>query len=69
MLQSLEVPLSDFTRVEPELARDRLAELRLVFDGTPAGEILVDDLGISRLGPAFWDGRIEPDTGVSATPR
>jgi len=69
VLLSLEVPLADFTALEPDLELAGLAELRLVFDGSPGGEIVVDDVGLSRLGGGFWDRRIDPATGLSATPR
>ena len=58
VLQGFEIPLSDFLEIEPELDPTHLIAVRLVFDRAPAGEILLDDVGFSRLGAGFWGARV-----------
>jgi dienelactone hydrolase len=59
VLQGFDIPLEDFLEVEPDLDPTHLAAVRLVFDQAPAGEILLDDVGFSRLGAGFWSARVE----------
>jgi len=62
VLQSFRVPLSDFTAETPELDPTRLREVRLVFDRTEAGTVVVDDVGFSWMEPAFLRARVDaPD--------
>ncbi|HEX9885721.1 MAG TPA: hypothetical protein VGA70_04495 [Longimicrobiales bacterium] len=57
VLQSYTIALSDFTDVAPGLDLGRLSVVRLVFDRVHAGEVVLDDIGFSRLGPGFWADR------------
>jgi len=58
VLQGYEIPLSDFLEQEPDLDPTRLRAISLVFDQVPAGEVLVDDLGLSKLGDGWWESRL-----------
>jgi len=65
VLQSYSIPLADFSRgtgVDPTSVR----EIRLVFDLTRAGTVVVDEIGLSNLPPAFLAGT---DAGPRATGR
>lgn len=44
-LQTFELPLASFIDAEPELDVSRLSRARLVFDRSPVGMIVVDDIG------------------------
>jgi dienelactone hydrolase len=59
VLQSYSIPLGDFTAEEPALELARLAEVRLVFDRVAAGEVVVDQIGLSDLHPDFLRDRVE----------
>jgi hypothetical protein len=58
VFQTFSIPLSDFTRLDPQLDLRRLAEIRLVFDLTVAGTVVVDDVGIALLDDAFMTVRV-----------
>jgi len=60
VLQSYSIPLSDFTRLRPALDLRSLREIRFVFDLSEAGTVVVDDVGIAYLDPAFTSVRIAP---------
>ena len=60
VLQSYSIPLSDFTLLRPALDLRSLREIRLVFDLSEAGTVVVDDVGISYLDPAFTAVRVAP---------
>jgi hypothetical protein len=53
VLQTYVMPLSDFKRVTPALDTKRVRTIRLVFDRLVAGTVVVDDIGISSIDPAF----------------
>ena len=53
VLQSYSLPLRDFSEQNPQLDPSRLRTVRLVFDRTPAGTVVVDNLGFSELDPAW----------------
>jgi len=53
VLQSYSIPLADFTDATAELDLGSLTRVRLVFDRTSAGTVVVDDIGFSHLDPAF----------------
>lgn len=53
VLQTYVIPLADGARTQPGFDPSRLAAVRLRFDRTAAGTVVVDDVGISRLDPAF----------------
>ena len=61
VLQTYSIPLSDFTRLSPALDLRSLEEIRLVFDLSEAGTVVVDDVGIAFLDPAFMSVRIAPE--------
>ncbi len=63
VLQTYSIPLGDFTAVEPGLDLRSLAAVRLVFDRVHAGEVVVDQIGLSDLDPAFLDARVEGPAG------
>ena len=43
----------DFKKVAPALDPRRLRTIRLVFDRLVAGTVIVDDVGVSSIDPAF----------------
>ena len=47
VLQSFSIPLADFVEANPSFDPARLDEIRLLFDRTPAGTVVVDDIGFS----------------------
>jgi dienelactone hydrolase len=53
VLQTYVVPLADFVAASPQFAPDKLKAIRLVFDRTLAGTIILDDIGVSAIDPAF----------------
>ncbi|HEX7051361.1 MAG TPA: hypothetical protein VF188_14235 [Longimicrobiales bacterium] len=53
VLQSYTIPLDDFAAANPALDLARLRTVRFVFDRTPAGTVVVDEIGFSALDPAF----------------
>jgi hypothetical protein len=58
VLQGYEVRMGDFLDENPDVDLGDLRAISLVFDRSPAGEVLVDDIGVSRLGEAFWSARV-----------
>ncbi len=62
ILQHISVPLSDFRAENPDFDPGTLRSVRLVFDRTQAGTVVVDDVGFSWLHPAFLAARL-PSTG------
>jgi len=58
--QSYSIPMADFVEAVPSLEPGRLRAVRLVFDRVHAGEVVVDDVGFSRMHRAFWSARIPP---------
>lgn len=53
VLQSFSVPLRDFARQNSAFDPTRLRTMRFVFTPTIAGTVIIDDLGFSKLDPAF----------------
>ena len=53
VLQTYVMPLADFKKVAPALDPRRLRTIRLVFDRLVAGTVIVDDVGVSSIDPAF----------------
>jgi dienelactone hydrolase len=51
--QGYSILLRDFVQAAPGLDPGRLRSVRLVFDRTPAGTVVVDDVGFARMDPAF----------------
>ena len=59
ILQTYAIPLSDFVAAQPGLDPSTLREIRFVFDRAPAGEVVLDQIGLSRLDPGFLSARVE----------
>jgi dienelactone hydrolase len=59
VLQTYSIPLGDFLEQNRRLDLGTLAEVRLVFDRSVAGEVVVDEIGLSDLDPAFLTARVE----------
>lgn len=51
--QTYAMPLSAFATAAPGFTPGRLRVIRLVFDRTPAGTIVLDDVGLATMAPAF----------------
>ncbi|MFP4448153.1 MAG: hypothetical protein ACLFPH_05430 [Bacteroidales bacterium] len=47
-LQDFRIPLNSFTENNPELQIDKLVEIAFVFDKTPEGAVVIDDIGLSK---------------------
>jgi hypothetical protein len=58
VLQTFVIPLSDFTDAAEPPSLDDVRAVRLVFDRAVTGEVVVDEIGFSRLPPEFWSARI-----------
>ena len=48
VLQSYRIPLVDFRAAAPGLDPRRITTVRFLFDRTPAGTVLLDDVGFAR---------------------
>ncbi len=53
LLQSISILLDDFRHVNPAVDVTRLRSISFVFDRTEAGTVVLDDVGLSWLDPAF----------------
>ena len=53
VLQTYVIPFAEWRRVAPNLDLDRVVKVRLVFDRTPAGSIVLDNIGFSRMSRDF----------------
>ncbi len=53
VLQSYTIPLADFRAANPSLDTGALREVRFVFDRTPAGTVVLDEIGFSAMDPAY----------------
>ncbi len=60
VLQSYSIPLVDFWEGSPTLDLGALRSVRLVFDRSPAGTVVVDDIGFSDLEPGYLTARVPP---------
>lgn len=60
VLQTYVIPLADFVRAKPGFAPDRLAAVRFVFDRLDAGTVILDDVGVSAMHPAFLAVSVTP---------
>ena len=58
VFQTFSIPLSDFTQLDPALDLETLNEIRLVFDLSVAGTVVLDDVGIAFLDDAFMAVRM-----------
>ena len=61
ILQHFSIPLGDFAAANPAFAPGTLRAIALVFDGSDAGTVVVDDLGLARLHPGFRAARVPRD--------
>jgi hypothetical protein len=59
ILQTYSIPLGDFAAAAPGLDLTSLRAVRLVFDRSVAGEVAVDQIGFSKLDPAFLGARAD----------
>jgi hypothetical protein len=48
VLQTYRLPLADFRAAAPSLDLRRITTVRFLFDRTPAGTVLIDDVGFAR---------------------
>ena len=53
VLQTYPMPLAAFRKVAPAFEPARLRAIRLVFDRTPSGTVVLDDVGVANPDPAF----------------
>jgi pimeloyl-ACP methyl ester carboxylesterase len=51
--QSYVIPLADFRTANPRFNPAALLSVRWLFDGTPAGTVMLTDVGLSNIAPAF----------------
>jgi len=56
--QTYVIPLGDFAAANPIFKPARLTTIRWVFDGTRAGTIMLTDIGLSNIDPAFMTPRL-----------
>src|SRR3989304_1021884 len=57
VLQTYVLPLADFAKAAPQFQPGRLKTIRLLFDRTYLGTVVLDDVGISpAMNPAFRAG-------------
>jgi len=54
VLQSYSIPLADFLEASGgSLDLSRLKEVQFLFDESTAGSVVLDDVGFSKMDPAF----------------
>jgi hypothetical protein len=53
ILQTYVIPFADFTRAQPRFDAAKVTAVRFVFDRLQAGTVIVDDVGLSAINPAF----------------
>jgi hypothetical protein len=53
VLQTYVIPFEEWRRVSPSLNLDRVTKVRLVFDKTPVGSLILDNIGFSRISRDF----------------
>ncbi len=53
VLQTYVMPFREFTRSPNGFDASRVKAVRLVFDRTPVGQVVVDDIGFSAIDPAY----------------
>ena len=57
VLQTYVMPVADFNKVSASFDPSRLRTVRLVFDKTQVGQVVVDDIGFSTIDPAYLVSR------------
>ena len=58
VLQHFSIPLGDFAADNPAFDPATLRAVALVFDGTGAGTVVLDDVGLAQLHPGFRAARV-----------
>ena len=58
ILQHFSIPLGDFAADNPAFDPGTLRAVALVFDGSDAGTVVVDDVGVAQLHPGFRAARV-----------
>ncbi|MDH3224687.1 MAG: hypothetical protein OEO23_13295, partial [Gemmatimonadota bacterium] len=58
VLQHFSIPLADFVEVNRRFDPTRLAAVRFTFDRTQRGTVVVDDIGVSVMRPAYRRARL-----------
>ncbi|MFT5517232.1 MAG: dienelactone hydrolase [Rhodothermales bacterium] len=58
VLQGFSIPVADFVAVEPALDLNTLLEIALVFDLSPKGQVVIDDIGLANPPEGFLRHRI-----------
>jgi hypothetical protein len=53
VLQTYVIPFEEWRRVSPSVDLDRVTTVRLLFDRTSAGSIILDNIGFSRISRDF----------------
>jgi hypothetical protein len=48
VFQSVEIPLREFAAVDRRFDAKKLRSVRLIFDRTPASELLISQIGLER---------------------
>jgi hypothetical protein len=61
VLQTYVLPFADFVAATPSFDPTLLQTIRLVFDRTPAGTVVLDDVGFSPLGRVITSVRLGDD--------
>lgn len=61
VLQTYVLPLRDFAREVPAFDPAKLAAVRLLFDRTRTGTVVVSDIGLSNLDPSFLPSESRED--------
>ncbi|HEX9563716.1 MAG TPA: hypothetical protein VF981_07085 [Gemmatimonadaceae bacterium] len=54
VLQTYVMPFADWRRAAPALDLDRITRVRFLFDRTPAGTVVIDNIGFSRMSPDYF---------------
>ncbi len=62
------LPLADFAAVNPAFRAEDLREIRLVFDRTSSGEVILSQVGISTPGRGFLEPRLPVAPQAPACP-
>ncbi len=60
ILQHFSIPLGDFAHRNPRLDLGALRRIRFVFDKSPRGTVVLDDVGLARLPESFLSARLPP---------
>ena len=53
VLQTYVMPFKEFSRASGSFDASRVRTIRLLFDRTQVGQVVVDDIGFSAIDPAY----------------